>query len=315
MHKLWIFLKDDSQSRLKDVRKNLDETRTSLTSVKVQTFDESQVSYRLILQYDQKVVKIVTVFLDEARARLEAIVRALESVTVTQLTALPDSAVSEIERIISVLLLQVAELESDHTGNKAKEIAELGNQLLELNHRALLHQNLEEITQWLNKRRWGEKAGKAIGTTTHISRKYDDLYKRLVSDEYINVFEGTLRDLKCPLKVSLKTRTQKGEPYKNIVLEADATSDSATARPEKVEKVLSEGEKRAVALADFLTEVALDENSCGIILDDPVTSLDWEWKEVVAKRLVIEARKRQAIIFTHDLHFLYLIKNTRTKTK
>ena len=37
---------------------------------------------------------------------------------------------------------------------------------------------------------------------------------------------------------------------------------------------LSEGEKGAVALADFLTEVALDTTSNGIILDETLTSLD-----------------------------------------
>jgi len=37
------------------------------------------------------------------------------------------------------------------------------------------------------------------------------------------------------------------------------------------DQILSEGEKRAVAIADFLTEAALDRHNRGIILDDPVT--------------------------------------------
>lgn len=74
------------------------------------------------------------------------------------------------------------------------------------------------------------------------------------------------------------------------------------------DKVLSEGEKRAVALADFITEVALDVTSGGIILDDPVTSLDLEWRETIADILVKEAERRQVIVFTHDLPFLYFLK-------
>ncbi len=70
----------------------------------------------------------------------------------------------------------------------------------------------------------------------------------------------------------------------------------------------SGGRSRAVALGDFLTEVALDTTSSTIILDDPVTSLDLEWKETVASILVGESSRRQVIIFTHDLPFLYLIK-------
>jgi hypothetical protein len=59
-----------------------------------------------------------------------------------------------------------------------------------------------------------------------------------------------------------------------------------------------------VALADFLTEVALNPINAGIALDDPITSQDHERKNVIARRLVDEARKRQVVIFTHDLPFL-----------
>ncbi|RZN37560.1 MAG: hypothetical protein EF813_05655, partial [Methanosarcinales archaeon] len=71
---------------------------------------------------------------------------------------------------------------------------------------------------------------------------------------------------------------------------------------------LSEGEKRAVAMADFLTEIALDTSSSGIILDDPVTSLDLEWRELIASILAKGAKCRQVIVFTHDLPFLYFLK-------
>jgi hypothetical protein len=67
---------------------------------------------------------------------------------------------------------------------------------------------------------------------------------------------------------------------------------------------LSEGEQRAVALADFLTEVTLNPASGGIVLDDPVTSQDHQRKALIAKRLVAEAANRQVIVFTHDLPFL-----------
>jgi wobble nucleotide-excising tRNase len=86
-----------------------------------------------------------------------------------------------------------------------------------------------------------------------------------------------------------------------------ANAPSAAGSKATPDKVLSEGEKRAVALADFLTEVSLDEGSHAIVLDDPVTSLDFDWKETVARRLVAEAVRRQVILFTHDLHFLYLV--------
>ena len=75
----------------------------------------------------------------------------------------------------------------------------------------------------------------------------------------------------------------------------------------KAEEIFSEGEQRALALADFLTEVGLNPDSAGIVLDDPVTSLDHARKSAISDRLVEEARKRQVVVFTHDLVFLSLL--------
>lgn len=72
--------------------------------------------------------------------------------------------------------------------------------------------------------------------------------------------------------------------------------------------VLSEGEKRALALAGFLAEIKEIGSQHGIIIDDPVSSLDHSRIEAVAKRLVDEARTgRQVIIFTHNLFFHYAV--------
>src|SRR5690606_5469565 len=68
-------------------------------------------------------------------------------------------------------------------------------------------------------------------------------------------------------------------------------------------RVLSEGEQRALALACFLAEVGGMPTNDGIIIDDPVSSLDHIRMRTVAKRLVEEACQRQVIIFTHSLTF------------
>jgi energy-coupling factor transporter ATP-binding protein EcfA2 len=76
----------------------------------------------------------------------------------------------------------------------------------------------------------------------------------------------------------------------------------------KVEKVLSEGEHRCVALAAFLAELSTAHNRSGVIFDDPVSSLDHNYRELVAARLVKEAVSgRQVIVFTHDIPFLMML--------
>ncbi len=54
----------------------------------------------------------------------------------------------------------------------------------------------------------------------------------------------------------------------------------------------------------FFAELALSDHSCGIVFDDPVSSLDHWRRRNVARRLVEEAKKRQVIVFTHDTSFL-----------
>jgi len=75
--------------------------------------------------------------------------------------------------------------------------------------------------------------------------------------------------------------------------------------------VLSEGERKAVALADFLAEISLHPTCGCLVFDDPVNSLDNGWKESTANILVEQAKNHQSIIFTHDLHFLSLLLKSR----
>lgn len=69
-------------------------------------------------------------------------------------------------------------------------------------------------------------------------------------------------------------------------------------------KVVSEGEQRCLSIAAFFAELSTDEDSSGIVFDDPVSSLDFQWRNAVARRLVQESKTRQVIVFTHDIVFL-----------
>ena len=72
--------------------------------------------------------------------------------------------------------------------------------------------------------------------------------------------------------------------------------------------VLSEGEQRGLALACFLAELNEIGTSHGIIVDDPVSSLDHVRMGTVAQRLAQEAVKgRQVIVFTHNILFHYML--------
>lgn len=84
---------------------------------------------------------------------------------------------------------------------------------------------------------------------------------------------------------------------------AEFEVDPQTKLTKLTSDILSEGEQRALALAGFLTEVALTDGSGPIVFDDPVSSLDRDRGLKVAERIVEEACRRQVIVFTHDLIF------------
>src|SRR5690606_41969744 len=73
--------------------------------------------------------------------------------------------------------------------------------------------------------------------------------------------------------------------------------------------ILSEGEQKVIALADFIAETNITTINKGIVFDDPVTSLDEERKSTIAKRLVDLSTQKQVVIFTHDLVFVSSLIN------
>lgn len=301
LRSFWKFLEDESQGRLEETQKKFLTLQREVSAVNLDCFNDQNVSRRYLEKNRSALFGEVQKFLAIAERRKQNLLDFANNLEAESIASLPASAIGEIERVIGELKHQLSELERT---NPQQKIFELSEELKILRHRSILQENWAAIESYVKNAQQAVKMQKAIGTTKHITTKYNELFKELVTEKYVQEFESLLIKLNCPLKVKIKTKAQKGETLKQIILE---TPDAGEAS-HKLEKILSEGEKRAVALADFLTEIALDETSRGIVLDDPVTSLDWEWKETVANCLAAEAKKRQVIVFTHDLHFLSLLK-------
>ena len=103
------------------------------------------------------------------------------------------------------------------------------------------------------------------------------------------------------LPLSHAFRGEKAVLKKQLVLKAPSVPPGAS-----MSQILSEGEQRAIALAGFFAELRTAAGDNPIVLDDPVSSLDHERRELLAKRIVAEWRdsKRQIIVFTHDNVFV-----------
>jgi energy-coupling factor transporter ATP-binding protein EcfA2 len=141
------------------------------------------------------------------------------------------------------------------------------------------------------------EAAKKQTDTSGITRKSTELARDHVTAVILDRFTRESHDLKLERVTLDHPGGKKGQLMQRPTLLA-AKQDA------QIDAVLSEGEQTALGLAGFLTEAYFDETKSGIVLDDPVTSLDHIRRSHVASRLCDFARDRQVTVFTHDLTFV-----------
>lgn len=141
---------------------------------------------------------------------------------------------------------------------------------------------------------------------TSQSRNRGDI---LYSDDLKSRYQNEIGKLGLKyLNVSVGTKVARGQQRVEPSIQG--------LQKDKKSEILSEGEQRAMALAGFLTEVNEVDAGHAIIFDDPVSSLDWDRRGLVAERLAEEANKRQIVVFTHDFSFaLQLEKSVIDKNR
>jgi len=151
--------------------------------------------------------------------------------------------------------------------------------------------------------KWISHAG-----TTAITREAGRASDNLLTSEYVNRFNDELVKLGAEhITVMLESaRNIKGRGKYRIMLR-DAQQKSLPS------DILSEGERRVVALAAFLADTSGTSSNTTFIFDDPISSLDQEYEEKTISRLVDLASLRQVIVFTHRLSFLSIIDGIATK--
>ncbi|MYB13467.1 MAG: AAA family ATPase [Rhodospirillaceae bacterium] len=208
-----------------------------------------------------------------------------------------ESVASELADLVAQIEADIRLLEEEKVEDAIKA---LEAERIALRHRQVLNQILPEAERYVSDQGWVRRASGEPRRTLNplpITNKEKELFASIIAQDYKERFSDECRKLNCSLPVEFRTQGQRGQTLRSLTIKGRHRPD----------EILSEGEQRAVALADFLTEVSLNPANAGIVLDDPVTSQDHERKERIARRLVSEAKDRQVIIFTHDLVFLTMV--------
>gem|GEM_PF-562069 len=185
----------------------------------------------------------------------------------------------------------------------------LVSELDELTAKEFLFKNKTDVLKYFDEcktKSFVNRCKSKLDTTT-ISRKIGELMGnhaiRLQHEEFISHLNSFSSDLVSKVSIS-KTKTDKGNTFQKLKFKDFGDS---------INTVLSEGEQKIIALSNFLAECTIDNRLNTIIFDDPVTSLDIEYRESIVNKIVQLSENRQIIVFTHDLYFLRSLKDEYKK--
>lgn len=174
-------------------------------------------------------------------------------------------------------------------------------ELSELKYHKWAHDTISRIETVINNLKKEEVllTARQLLTTNKITIESNRLAEALITEAYISRFNEEMHHLAPEVKVKLqRVASQKGvTPYKVVL-------DTNTGAKCKADEVLSEGEQRIVSLAAFFADATGRNDKTPIIIDDPISSLDYYYEEKTIKRIVQLAQTRQIIVFTHRISFL-----------
>ena len=220
------------------------------------------------------------------------------------LEPLPDAPVALLNSEIVLLKAEIAELETAdrHPG----VFSRLQMRHAELSDQRRLSEQIEAIVARRNRL---EERQRLIACRDQcgsrlINRRLTARRRQILTPTLKRSLTRELQRLGLThLPLDLADRGEGGDSVVEVAL-------TARQRIANNSEVLSEGEQRALALACFLAELTELGTDHGIIVDDPVSSLDHNRMQAVAERLAEEAAGgRQVIVFTHNIVFHYMLAN------
>lgn len=234
----------------------------------------------------------------------------LEAIKQNQWNNLPTSPAAPSSRLGDLMKTLESQASTLEQSTNQKERIQLETQLRELDAKVQLKSHRESVVDAINKLKHHEKLKLCLSDLRPLmlTNKSKQLGNKYITEELSNALNREFRELGVStLSIISRNKGSKGKILHWLEL--------STPKNISPSKVLSEGEQRAVALGAFLAEVGVNDTNHGIVFDDPMSSLDHKRRERVAKRLVKESKKRQVIIFTHDLYYAHLLQEESALAK
>ena len=291
------FVISSAQARHDEAKTKFQEKHTKITEVLV--FDDPVLKALDELQLDDfDLAEVVRAYLDRSATRKEKVTEALTK-ALHRPEDLPARSldVSILTDYLKGLDERARELRE---ANRLEVLGNLQRELTELDARQQLEEHLKDVLDVIERKKMIAAYQQCIDDTrtNAITLKSSDVTRRAVTEQLTESFAEELDALEFRhVEVQMvDAGGSRGALYHRLQLRRAPGTE--------VSKVVSEGEARCLSIASFFAELSTAADRSAILFDDPVSSLDHNWRGNVAKRLVIASQSRQVVVFTHDIVFL-----------
>lgn len=294
----WTFIKSVAEQNAKQAQEKLDKAKENYENLNFDLFPQDNTLTVWLTEKYPNELEALKLKLAEHKTLAENIVSDIQSKTANERAEIKIS-VEQHTTIETAIDTSIKLLKEDE---QSKELEKLLTAKTLLEHKEKFNTHFSKFETFVNNQIWIKKANKADYAKRRTTDTEKTLSNKYFNQKYIDNFNDECQKLNGNFGIDINHTGSAGKSYRQLKLKGKNPN-----------AVLSEGEQKVIAIADFLAEMHLSEVNKGIIFDDPVTSLDNDRKKQIAERLAFQATLKQVIIFTHDLVFFYHIKNFSKK--
>ena len=289
------YIKNDVAKTADTSRKKVDSAKGKIESADLKISAEKALRGELN-EMDSSLIESIDAFHERINLRRDSMLQCLKTKKWGEIPALIESPRNRVRQLAANQFMGFRVLTRVANEDKKKKITEEFNELSARQSFAKSLQPVLDLLQRMKSKAALEKCRQRLNTRP-ISTKSKELVTAAVTEDLQNALNQEFNTLGIGhIQTKLKEKGGRGKTFHQLELDLPTVN--------KIHEILSEGEQRAIALGSFLAELSLANHSCGIVFDDPVSSLDHKRRGKVAKRLVEESENRQVVVFTHDVVFL-----------
>ena len=307
------FMENKTKEKESSALNSLEVLRVQIQNISIPTFESIQDILNELDDMNVELADKVKEFLTLANSRKTDLIEAIYDKDFEVINEFTKVDSNSKKKIIEKAKSLECEAQKKEEHAHPESLDALKSVKEELIAKKIFTERKDEILSYLKQLKKEQKYLQCINdlSTRAITQKGKAIVSEGLTPKLSKSIADKLKELGAThLALKLKSSGSGGQTRYQLQLQEKVLSERA-----KLSEILSEGEQRVVALAGFLAELESGEHECPIVLDDPVTSLDHRYREKIAKALIKESKKRQVIVFTHDLSFLFLLEAKATEAR